>query len=219
MRKYTGPALFAIVLGALVMAASPAWAQERASDGDPSRDIDIFTCPEGYSPVANPGTQQGFTCVDDPVDPETGEPVEESTTTVPPAGDDDDADPPGPTATTSDDGVDVPRGTLPGGSSNPCREVTVPASPNWEDSDLVRCVRPTTTTSDEAIVPTTTSGVGTVGREAVVKVTSPAPTTTVQAGEGELPFTGTGSAVLVAGLVFLAVGATVFLVARVKPKH
>src|SRR6266487_2691654 len=101
MRKSTGPALFAIVLGALVMAASPVWAQERASDGDPSRDIDIFTCPEGSSPVEDLGTPQGFTCVDDPVDPETGEPVQESTTTVPPTiGDDDDAEPPGPTGNT-----------------------------------------------------------------------------------------------------------------------
>jgi hypothetical protein len=220
MRKYTGPALFAIVLGALLMAASSAWAGERTSDGDPVRNED-FTCPEGSSPVPDEAVDSGFTCVEDPVDPETGEPVEEVTTTTPPptSGDDDDAEPPGPTGNTYDDVVAVPRDTLPGGSINPCRRGSVPASPNREDGDVVRCVRPTTTTSVEATVPTTTSGVGTVSREEVVEATGPAPTTTVQSGEGELPFTGSGSAVLVAGLAFLAVGATVFLVARVMPKH
>ena len=212
MRKYAGPALFAILLCTLVMAASPAWAEDRVSDGDPIRNED-FTCPEGSSPVPDEATDSGFTCVEDPTDPETSEPVEEVTTTTsaPPVDDSDETEPPGPTDTTSDDVVDVP-----GSSIDPCPNGGMPASPNWQDSDVVECVGPTTTTSDEALVPSpTTSGVGTVSLEQ----TGTAPTTTVQSGEGELPFTGTGPAVLVAGLAFLAVGAMVFLVARVVPKR
>jgi hypothetical protein len=211
MRKYAGPALFAILLCTLVMAAFPAWAEDRVSDGDPIRNED-FTCPEGSSPVPDEATDSGFTCVEDPADPE-GEPVEEVTTTTsaPPVDDSDGTEPPGPTGTTSDDDVDVPESSI-----NPCPTGGVPASPNWQDSDVVECVGPTTTTSDVALVPApTTTGVGTVSLEH----TSPAPTTTVRSGEGELPFTGTGPAVLVAGLAFLAVGAMVFLVARVMPKR
>jgi hypothetical protein len=211
MRKYPGPALFAILLCALVMAASPAWADDRVSDGDPIRNED-FTCPQGSSPVPDEATDSGFTCVENPRNPETDEPVEEVTTTTsaPPVDDSDPTEPPGPTSTTSDD-VDVPESTV-----DPCPNGGVPASPNWQDSDVVECVEPTTTTSDEAPVPPpTTSGVGTVSLEQ----TGTAPTTTVQSGEGELPFTGTGPAVLVAGLAFLAVGAMVFLVARVVPKR
>jgi hypothetical protein len=210
MRKYAGPALFAILLCTLVMAAFPAWAEDRVSDGDPIRNED-FTCPEGSSPVPDEATDSGFTCVEDPADPES-EPVEEVTTTTsaPPVDDSDPTEPPGPTGTTADDVV------VPGSSINPCPRGGVPASPNWQDSDVVECVGPTTTTSDEVIVPPpTTSGVGTVSLEQ----TGTAPTATVQSGEGELPFTGTGPAVLVAGLAFLAVGAMVFLVARVVPKR
>jgi hypothetical protein len=104
MRKYTGPALFAIVLGALVMAASPAWAQERAADGDPIRFSDTFTCPEGSSPVPDDASDTGFTCVQDPEDPETGTPVTIPTSTNPPIGDDD-SEPPRPTGNTYDDTV------------------------------------------------------------------------------------------------------------------
>jgi hypothetical protein len=211
MRKYPGPALFAILLCTLVIAASPAWAEDRISDGDPIRNED-FTCPEGSSPVPDEATDSGFTCVEDPADP-LGEPGEEVTTTTsaPPVDDSDPTEPPGPTTTTADDEVEAP-----GSSINPCPNGGVPASPNWQDSDVVVCDGPTTTTSDEAPVPPpTTSLVGTVSLEQ----TGTVPTTTVQSGEGELPFTGTGPAVLVAGLAFLAVGAMVFLVARVVPKR
>jgi hypothetical protein len=215
MRKYTGPALFAIVLGALVMAASPAWAQERAADGDPIRFSDTFTCPEGSSPVPDDASDTGFTCVQDPEDPETGTPVTIPTSTNPPIGDDD-SEPPRPTGNTYDDTVscDVSDQDQQSSGTTLCDRTTTTGVGDDDDSESPG---PTATTTPGPTA--TTTMVGTVSPEDVVEVTSPTPTTTVQSGEEELPFTGTGSAVPVAGLAFLVVGVTVFLVARVKPKH
>jgi hypothetical protein len=216
MRKHTGPALLAIILGALVTAASPAWAQERSPNSDPIRVNDTFTCPEGSSPVPDDATDSGLTCVEDAIDPETDEPYEESgptSTTI--VIDDDDSEPPRPTSNTYDDTVTCDVSDQDQRSSDTTLCDTTPTTGVEDDDD-------TGVGDDDTEAPgptATTTMVGTVSPEDVVDVTSPAPATTVQSGEEELPFTGTSSAVPVAGLAFLVVGVTVFLVARVKPKH